>query len=250
MMICGQMAKRKAACMTAVCMFAVVIIVWTRMNGTARLQSAITANNQRLSSRVSPRLPLSNLTHSYDILVETSWYNDVQKFLSQLTNNDIILIACDIEFLPILMNWLSAYRKTTQSLLTEVLILALDNTVHSTLSIKGFNSIFIVNNDIFVPNIKLDTALSHIWIKRLTVARLLNHYGYNIIIMDLDAIILKDIVSVMKEKSSDIIGSKGVYPFALSNEWGFTLCMGIVMFKSTSQTGLNNTITSPPLYNL
>ena len=78
----------KKACLVillTVCMFAVVI-VWTRMNRTA-LKSAITANNQL--SRVS--LPLSSLTHSYDILVETSWYNDVQKFLSaQLTNNDII----------------------------------------------------------------------------------------------------------------------------------------------------------------
>ena len=209
--------------------------VYYKTLGIATASRKLNTGSKKELSRLS--LPFRNLTYSYDVLVTKPWLNDIDSFLSQLPTNDVILLACNHDFLRVLMNWLSTYRKTTQSSLKEILILSLDNNIHKILSLKGFNTVLIPNDDLFLPSTKLLSRFSHIWIKRCTIARLLNHYGYNIVIIDLDAIVLKDIVSLMKDTSSDIIGSQGIYPFVLRRKWGFTLCMGVVMFMSTPRTG-------------
>ena len=196
----------------------------------------------RLAGRLMPgslSLPLKNLTHPLEDLMEYNWYKTLETFLFKSPKKEIVLLSSNTDFLPVLLNWLAAFKSNTNSTLEEVLILAMDSEIHELLVYKGFNSIRIRDEDIFVPNIRLVTPFSHIWIKRCTVARIANHYGYDVMMFDLDAVVLKDIASLMAENigAADIVGSKGKYPFALGQQWGFTLCMGVVLFRSTDGTG-------------
>lgn len=187
----------------------------------------------------SVQLPLKHFTLPLESLMNQPWYLEMQRMLASMppSTQDIILVSCNSDFLSMLLNWLVAFTVNTDSDLSEMIILAMDDNTNQILTRKGFNSVYISNSDIFISNVQLVTPFSHIWMKRFTVARLLNHHGYNIVMFDLDAIVLDDIVSVMRSSSSDIIGSMGKYPYTLGREWGFTLCMGVAMFRSSTGTG-------------
>ena len=185
------------------------------------------------------QLPVHQITLPFNKLVRRTWYKDLESFLLTLSVNEVTLLsATSTKYIPDLLNWLSAYRVATGSSLSEVLVVSTNLTMHNTLNVKGFNSIFIENEDLFLPGSKTSSNRSAIWIKRITAARIINHLGFHVMMMDLDAIILKDITSLIEQhRTSDIVGSMGTFPFDVGKVWGFTLCMGAVLFRSTPGTG-------------
>ena len=181
--------------------------------------------------------PFNNLVQNVDYMLRTKWVQSVQMYLTQLTKKEVILVSVNEAFLETLLNWLSAVKLHTQIPFSNILILSMDRRVHISLNKRGIFSI-LLDDDLIFPYTNLHSSFSHIWIKRCTVTRLLNHWGYDVIMMDLDAIILKDPRPLFENfKDSDIIGSSGRYPFDLYRRWGVTLCMGVVMFRSTSAIG-------------
>ena len=85
--------------------------------------------------------------------------------------------------------------------------------------------------------------LSYIWVTRLVVYRLINYFGHDVMGYDSDTLILRNPEGLLKDlehKNSDIIGSAGKFPWTLWHARGFTVCMGVVLFRSTSRTGKNN----------
>ena len=220
------------------------LLIFVRGNSRALVQKfcnkfdRITPSPCNLARNVS--LPMVNLTFPFHVIEQKRWYRDMEQFLLKLHTKYVVLLTSTNDFLPVLVNWLSAYRKNTHSSLNEVLVLSMDWKIHNKLVNRGFNSILIANQDMLVPNAHLITHYSHIWIKRCTVARILNHFGYTVTMFDTDAIVLKDIINLVNDpqySSFDIVGSMGKYPFNIGRQWGFTLCMGVVSFRSTNGTG-------------
>lgn len=85
---------------------------------------------------------------------------------------------------------------------------------------------------------QVDPEYSYVWIIRMVVYRLINYFGYDVVSYDTDAIPLRNLQPVFdKYRDHDIIGSAGHFPFHLGRAWGFTLCMGVVRFKSNANTG-------------
>ncbi len=185
------------------------------------------------------QLPAHQITLPFNKLVRRTWYKDLESFLLTLSVNKVILLsATSTKYIPDLLNWLSAYRVATGSLLSEVLVVSMNLAMHNTFINKGLNSILVKNQDIFLPKCKPRDPAHSIWMKRITVARIINHLGYDVMIIDLDAFVLKDFTIITNEYStSDVVGSMAKMPPALSTVWGFTMCMGAAFFRSTPGTG-------------
>ena len=69
---------------------------------------------------------------------------------------------------------------------------------------------------------------------RLTIMRIINHFGFNVAMFDTDAVMLI-IFDTLGTK--DIIGSIGTIPDDLFKEWKVTICIGVVLVKSSERTG-------------
>ncbi len=189
--------------------------------------------------KIDIQLPIRAITLPYKELVTKEWYKELRDFLSLRNYDPVVLLTCSSRvFLPILLNWLAAYRLATGSDLSEILVVSTDDpTAHRSIIDKGLNSIFIKNDsDIF--KIKPPEEILSVWIKRLTVVRIMNHLGYDVLIIDLDAIYLKDFTTIIKKyNTSDIVGSMSKAPYELNSKWGFTMCMGVAYFRSSPGTG-------------
>ncbi len=185
------------------------------------------------------QLPIHATTLPYKKIMTKEWYKELRHFLSLRNYDPVVLLTCSSRvFLPILLNWLAAYRLATGSDLSEVLVVStVDLTAHNTIIDKGLNSIFI-NDDADIFRIKPFRVIKSVFIKRLTVARIINHLGYDVLIIDLDAIYLKDFTTIIKKyNTSDILGSMSKAPLYLNSLWGFTMCMGVAYFRSSPGTG-------------
>lgn len=154
----------------------------------------------------------------------------------------VTVVVSNTNYTLSLLNWLVAALIKTSPPLENVIIVSLDETLQALLDRKEITSVYI--NPETVIKGEMQTRTSHIWITRCVVYRLLNHWGYDVIAYDTDAIVLKNLQPILNaHPESDIVASAGSYPFQLGHKWGLTLCMGVILIKSTSNTGEDNTRT-------
>ena len=180
-----------------------------------------------------------NLFISYSRFKKSHWMQQLMYHLQQHNSNQIILITADHLYEDIFFNWLAAAHLKAQIGIHDVLVLSLDDVLCQTLLDYDIETVCVRKDEVIHSSAEMHTSLSHVWIIRCMIARLLNYWGYDVLMFDLDAVLLKDPRPLFEHfKQSDIIGSQGKYPFELSREWGgVTLCMGVVMFRSTHPTG-------------
>ena len=238
-------------CLLVFCLFVLIVVIVVKYNTISSVvnnrskPSALVGHDQwshrseqDYSLHAQIIFPHGSLLHSVDYLVKTKWIKQLQSFLQQHSNKLVVMVTANYLFLDILLNWLAAAQHNAQINIETVLILSMDSSLHEILSHQGITSILVNRNDVIRPSAKLPTQFSHYWIIRCTVTRLLNYWGFHVAMFDVDAVILKDPRPLFQKYiGSDIVGSQGKYPFELHRKWGVTLCMGVVLFRSTSSTG-------------
>jgi hypothetical protein len=68
---------------------------------------------------------------------------------------------------------------------------------------------------------------------------LLNHWGFDVAMIDTDALLLKDPWPLFeKYPESGIVASQGKFPNELNAKWGTALCVGVILIRSSNQTGI------------
>ena len=175
-------------------------------------------------------------SHTQPVTANSSWVQDLRQ-ATQLAGPQITLLICNKQYLNVLANWLSHAVLQASLPVRDIVILSLDIITDQVLTKKGFNSLFIPQHSIMQPGFKTK-QFSDVWITRLTVIRLLNSWKYDVLVVDSDALILKDIQPLLEYfNNSDIIGSSGKFPNELQKRWKTTLCMGVALFKATPATG-------------
>ena len=178
------------------------------------------------------------------VTANCSWVQDLYQ-ITQQAGPQITLLMCNKQYLSVVINWL-AYT-ALQALLSvkDTVILSLDNATHQVFKQKRFNSVLVPKDSIFLPKVSIDQHSAG-WVTRLTVIRVLNSWKYSVLLIDSDALILKDIRPLFEHfQAADIIASSGTWPSDLHNKWkGPTLCMGVSFFKATKGTGMNIAYTS------
>jgi hypothetical protein len=188
----------------------------------------------------NPRVTVKNYKESRTIK-DIDWHM-VQLRSRQHKQDFVILVVSNKLYANITLNWLCVLKKNVPRLVEHVLLLTLDREFHSLLTSMSVMSVYIS------PNELLDTALlecsssryAFIWMLRLVVLHHLIDQGLDVIIMDSDAIILKDpmylYTVISNVDKADAIFGRGKYPYDLGALWGYTACMGAAYFRSSAGT--------------
>ncbi len=162
----------------------------------------------------------------------------LQQQMSQ--RKQVTIVVSNTNYTLSLLNWLVAALIKTSPPLEIVIIVSLDKTLQALLERKAIVSVYI--NPETVTSGEMQTKASHIWITRCAVYRLLNRWGYDVMAYDTDATVIKNLQPILDaHPNSDIVASAGSYPFQLGRKWGLTLCMGVILIRSTKNTGEDTT---------
>lgn len=84
-----------------------------------------------------------------------------------------------------------------------------------------------------------------LWLQRMRILHhLIIHLGYSVLLVDVDALWLQDpfpslfphLLGGTTVSEFDVVASRGRWPETISQQWGATLCMGLVFFRSNRFT--------------
>ncbi len=206
----------------------------------------VAMSDMKFKIRSSFQLPVPHSTLPIDVLLRQLWIGDLKKILSTIDphSGSISLTTSDLKFQEVLLNWLIASTLHITPQLSHPLILCMDKSVYDLLKSHNITSIY-TPPESFVDkktnnNLKKHVAFTTTQILRLTVMRLLNHWGYNAANYDADAYLVKNPEPLYYEthRESNLIASYGHYPSEIRQLWGVTLCAGVFMIKSAPVTGI------------
>ena len=83
-----------------------------------------------------------------------------------------------------------------------------------------------------------------IHIVRLTFFRLMSHWGYDVVMYDSDAVVLKNPQPLFDANEEvELVGSAGKGPDSIGHVWGRTICTGVLLMRSSPDLGMYVAIT-------
>ena len=173
-------------------------------------------------------------------MAETPWIIELANIMSKINEKTIFAITVNQGYKDSLLNWLiSAVFKGGLSL-DRILVISLDQGIQEFLQGHGIACIYVPVKSLF------NSLVSHYWIEeyglvmftRISVVRLLNHWGYSVVIIDTDALVLHDPQPLFdKYPSSSIVASSGTQPRTLYDVWNTTACNGLILLRSNQEIG-------------
>ena len=181
------------------------------------------------------------LVKSPQEILSSPWVAKLQELLRTVSiSRQVAITFANFDYLESLLNWLLQAQVRLKPPVRNIIVACLDEKIFNALVERDI-PVFYVNPETVARNFSALTNRGYryaVWATRCVLYRLVNYFGYDVISYDTDAILLKNPQPLFdRYKDSDIISSAGSYPFRLSAEWGFTLCMGVIMFRSSSRTG-------------
>ena len=195
--------------------------------------------NSRFLLKHSFKFPAPKYTKQ-DAL-ESGWIEDVKQFLKNLSTTQISIVTASEEHKVIVVNWLVSALIKVHPPLENVLVLAVSNSLYEYLKSRGMPAIYIdpvslISSHAFET---FGSVFAQIHVVRMTLFRLINHWGYDVVMYDSDAVLLKNTQALFdKYPEADLIGSAGIGPEKLSSLWGRTICTGVLLLRATFKTGL------------
>ena len=185
-----------------------------------------------------PNLPHGKVLRPVSEVLEQPWARDLYVFLKSMDSKLVTLVSANFEYTQQLLNWFINACVRTKMPCKNVLVLAFDQRLHAYLQNKRISSIHVNRSMFIIPTVTMEAPSSYIYLIRFAVMRVINYWGFHVLSVDLDAIILKNLSKLFdKYGDEDIVGSVGHYPFDMNKKWGVTLCMGAVLFRATPHTG-------------
>ena len=160
----------------------------------------------------------------------------------------IFIVCVDDNFKEALLNWLIISLSSASQNQPPKNILVVTNTPEIC-SLLEEHEVKVSCLLMSVYDISINKKISifrRLLVIRLSVMRVLNHMGYDVVNMDSDAIMLRNLVPVLKQHgNSDVVGTfGGKRPLQLFQKWGVVVCMGAILIRSSSRTGKYNSGTS------
>ena len=174
-------------------------------------------------------------------ILGADWITSLKDILSVRENlakdKLVITVICTEPYYNVLVNWFAAWYKNTKIDVADVLIVVTEEEVYHSLRTRKL-SVLYVRKESIIEEPERHSKFRQILMIRCSVTRVLNYWGYDVAMMDLDAIALRDPRSIFRSyPDAQVVASKGTFPHELSKLWGQTLCMGFVLFRSSSATG-------------
>lgn len=171
-------------------------------------------------------------------LLRSQWVSDLQECLRSVSGSEISVVISSAEHTELVLNWLIAAFVKIEEPLRDVLVISMDQRLHSILTSRGISSLYVHKSMVINPKARISKVFSQVHIVRLAVLRLINHYGYDVINYDCDAILKRNPQPIFdRYKSTDLIGTFGKGPNALYEKWGVALNTGVMVMRATSTMG-------------
>lgn len=201
--------------------------------------------NHSFKIRESFSLPVPAATLPIQELLSTVWMKELKDFLTKLpagSHEPIALLTADYTYRAVLVNWLITATVVVQPPVENILVISLNKSLHETLKARRIPCIYVDPTSILNPSFDLPTrrslVKSQIMVTRMTVMRFINHWGFDFVLYDIDALIIRNPSTLYQQYSSaDIIGSRGTYPLKVERVTGVSLCTGVLLIRSSPQTG-------------
>lgn len=169
-----------------------------------------------------------------------NWIQELRDCLLSIHPARSLTITVATEkFIPNLLNWLIAAHLLVDPPLQHVLVVAFDEKVHTIMKERKIPCVYVPFSSVMKYARK---GVSRVWMTRLAVIRLLNHWGYDVQQFDNDAVLLRNPELLFGAYSDcDLAGARGILPYELGRgPWGFTLCMGAAWLRATEKMGEEN----------
>ena len=202
--------------------------------------------NRYVSATVRPgfdiRPPFSfpdpQYTRTVEEVAQMKWVHELAGILAEKTNKMVYLAASDQGYFVTLLNWLVAVDLNTNIDIKDIIVLSFDKDIYEILKKKDISTIYININELIYHHFILRWTKAYawdVWMVRIAVVRLINHWGYDITVIDLDAIPLKDPIPLLdKYPDSDIVASH-----SMGKTHYYGICFGFVLFRSTPRNGMS-----------
>ena len=182
--------------------------------------------------------PQPRYSKSIQELLRSEWVIQLQDYLRTVDGRQVSVVTSSIEHTDILFNWLISAYLVADPPLKNVLVLTLDKSLHDLAESHGFASLYVSPEMVIDPKAKITRVFSQVHIVRLAVVRLMNHYGFDVVNYDCDAILLKNPQMIFdSHKDSEMIGTFGKGPSQLFSKWGVTLNTGVMLLRSGANLG-------------
>lgn len=247
------MLKQVLWCYVLLLVLTLVAISWPSQQ---ELSSSFVSDAEDSTLFASPR-PLSVATHSHhavspphmklfdnrvlrstDQVLKSPWAVKLKDMLG-VTKKLVSAVFTNSAYMESALNWLVAAKVRLDPPLDDIIVFCMDRRVFSILNELEIPSIYIDPRTVINLNV-LHDKFRVIYITRLAVYRLINYFGHDVMAYDSDAIVLRDPKELFDaHQDSDIVASAGKFPGVLGRVWGFTACMGAILFRSTPRTGTN-----------
>ena len=203
-------------------------------------------NSQPITPESEVLFPYPNLTRPPHEILNSPWATEMRRKLKAAkVGKQLTYVTVTTAYFPVLLNWLVYAKLNAMPLLENLLVISTDKRPDEILSRKGILSQYVPINDIIYSKNDLDLKklYSAKMIIRMTVLRLLNYWEYDVVLVDIDAILINNIQSIIDYfHDSDIIESsvnfRHCVPRAAYRAWNFCLCMGFMVMRSNYRTGM------------
>ena len=187
-------------------------------------------------------LPLPRYSLPAATVLQSQWVKELQLYLSSHKDREpISIVTATIEHEAVLLNWLISANLIADPPLKNVLVLAISAEIDELLQSKDIPVIYVSPSTILNTHGKREirTAFSRVHVVRLTLFRLLSHWGVDAVMYDADAIVLKNPQPLLDAYPKiDIVGSAGRGPAPLLPAWGRTLCTGFMLMRGGIKMGM------------
>ena len=185
---------------------------------------------------IESTMPFKKFTLPAAEILRQNWTNQIQDFLRSCSRSSpVTVVAANYLYRDVVINWLIAARVKVEPPLENILVVSFDSPLQELMQHVGIQSVGVFFDSLFSNG---QYSYKKLLMARVIIVRLINYWGYDVAHYDTDAIVLKNPLPLFnKHADSDVVGSTGTFPFDLGKKWGFTLCMGMIFFRCTPQTG-------------
>ena len=180
----------------------------------------------------------SKITLPLATVERSKWIKSLRSHLATLSGRKIInLVSSNSQYQDVLLNWLISSVVRSGLELQSVLVISMDLSLHTRLCNRGIPSVNVPLFQLIQSDTNFTKAFDRIMMLRLSVMRLISHWGFDVHNYDTDAVLLRDPQPLYDQfPHAHMIGSVGRIPFNLMTKWGITVCIGVVIIRGSPRT--------------
>lgn len=139
----------------------------------------------------------------------------------------MILISVSFDYVPAFINWLIHFNLVCPNSISSLYIVCLDLFTNEYLKLIGLSC----------SNEDFQLKLHQVWLYRSRIASSLLKLGIDVIMIDSDAIILRNPFKILQNyPNAGIISSRATFPTRIYRIQGATLCMGFIYIKADEKS--------------